>query len=81
MNVYVIVSEDAAGARGRVLTARASKRAAERIAEQLARSSTQRGRRVYAEERERYWRRTYGKSYASSVDYDMTNAVAPVERY
>lgn len=78
---YVIVSESTeAPSQRSVLTARASKNGAVRLAAALQASSTQRGRRVYAEERDAYWRRTYGQSFAESAQYDIINAVAPVER-
>lgn len=82
MSVYVIVSErEQAPQQRRVLTSRASKRGAERVAASLAQSSTQRGRRVYAEERDAYWRRVYGKSFAESADWDLINSVPRTERY
>lgn len=82
MSVYVIVSESTSDAsKRRVLTSRASKNGAVRLAASLAQSSTQRGRRVYAEERDAYWRRTYNKSFAESADWDLINSVARTERF
>lgn len=84
MSVYVIVSErEQAPQQRRVLTSRASKRGAERVAASLAQSSTQRGRRVYAEERDAYWLRTHNKRWSEHAlqEWDLINSVARTERF
>lgn len=84
MSVYVIVSESVADpSKRRVLTSRASKRGAEGVARTLQASSTMRGTKVYAEERDAYWLRTHNKRWSEHAlqEWDLINSVARTERF